>query len=374
LADLLEHLFDFLRVGWLGHGLLVLRFALGGVEICISITILSFWKVVSVFLSFKESLLNRDHVAFLSLSAKLVQVSHRGIDLRSYIWHLAATVEGLVVHVLASLVSLEGLAEEVGRILGLQAHFVRKRFELLETWELTVACGVHWVISEVELVVGDEDDYDVEILVLRLDKTLDVLGLMIGSEHKHNPLHGPLDDMSFDGVDLILLDTLQALNRFLDGGRRLQLHLAVPELRISATDTILLGIQFVVGDQILSHIVQVLILYQGVHLFGLQQDDIVQVLGARLGHRLLTNGVRLDVGASLVGDESILQYLEPKVVIRLQGIEQLLGQVHRRFQHFGIREGARVQEHLHVLLRDVISREEQLLRNGLLVDLLWHSD
>jgi len=180
--------------------------------------------------------------------------------------------------------------------------------------------------------------------------------------------------MSFDGVDLILLDTLQALNRFLDGGRRLQLHLAVPELRISAANTILLGIQFVVGDQILSHIVQVLILYQGVHLFGLQQDDIVQVLGARLGHRLLTNGVRLDVGASLVGDESILQYFEPKVVIRLQGIEQLLGQVHRRFQHFGIREGARVQEHLHVLLRDVISREEQLLRNGLLVDLLWHSD
>jgi len=124
LADFLEHLFDFLRVGWFRGGLPVLRFALDDIGIGISVTILSFWKVISIVLSFKESLFNRDHVAFLSLSAKLVQVPHRGIDLRSYIWQLAAAVEGLVVHVLASLVSFEGLAEEVGCILGLEAHFV----------------------------------------------------------------------------------------------------------------------------------------------------------------------------------------------------------------------------------------------------------
>lgn len=224
---------------------------------------------------------------------------------------------------------LEGLAEEASSVASLQAHFVWPRLQAFEACIQTVACHVHRVVLEVQLAVSDKDDDDVEILVLALDETLDVLGLVIWTQYEDEPLHRSLDHLASNLVHLVLLDVGQVLDRPLDGFGCLNLHLTISMLHAPASNAVGLCVLLIECDQVVRDVLQVLILDDGVHLFGLEDDGVAHEVRRALGVEALLVGVMHVVAVRcLVMNEAVDKNLEAEVVICFQRIEDLLRQVH----------------------------------------------
>jgi hypothetical protein len=71
----------------------------------------------------------------------------------------------------------------------------------------------------------------------------------------------------------------------------------------------------------------------------------------------------------LIDRVSILQNFKTEVIFLVEIVKQHLGEIHRRLQDLGVWERARVKQNLHILLFDVVSRNQNFLRR-----VLWISN
>jgi len=185
-----------------------------------------------------------------------------------------------------------------------------------------------------------------------LNDIFQVLGLVIWSENQDYPLHRSNDLNSVEFFDIVLVYILDASNGMHQSQCCLVAHLLCSlssVLRIASHELV---VRFDVSLEAVCKLVEVLLLDRGVHPLRLQNDHILQVVATdRVArHSPLTRGV-----------EAVLELFEAKHVVILQVVEQHGGQLHGRFEGFGVGEGASIQEHLHVLLLDVVSRDQGLL-------------
>jgi len=75
-------------------------------------------------------------------------------------------------------------------------------------------------------VVGvDENDDNIEVLVLGLEKCVQVFCLVIGSEYKHNPLHGAKDLDAVEVFNAVLFNVCDLVDSSLKRLQSRLLHL-----------------------------------------------------------------------------------------------------------------------------------------------------
>lgn len=197
-----------------------------------------------------------------------------------------------------------------------------------------------------DVAVGHHDTDHIEVTILILKKGSQILSLVIWAKDENDPLHGSSNPVSVNTLDVVLLDSRHPVDGLSNGCECLSLHLSSLNLSILTRDPV--ELIFIECLQIIGDIIKVLYFDGGVHFFGFDDHDVLEVVSTWLVRCI----VMMDVVHSW--SESILQDFESEVIFRVQLTEQHFGEVHSRLEDLGVWEGAHIQDHLHILLLDKI--------------------
>lgn len=173
-------------------------------------------------LTLELSLLNEYHVALGSQATELIEVLHALVHVVAELPRVWLVKDGHVV-------LLAGL-------------------EVADDFGVDLSLRLLWFVR-------DEHHNDVHVLVLVVQEALQVLGLVVRTKDKHNPLDRAHDPVVVQLMDLILLDGTHMVERVPQRQQRLPLHLLVTLLRLKAAESMLLKCRLVLLLQILREII-----------------------------------------------------------------------------------------------------------------------